>query len=407
MKTPASVLNFSPSFSAPAAACPRAAPPWRILALLAALVLLAHALALGAAPADFGPVPMPAPKTVPVMLTRSLSPPQPAPATPAPAVARPPAPAAPNPPPAKPLAGAQKTPAPAQEAPAAPASEVADDGPPQSSADQFSGLEQGADPEEAPAPSPQVPPKAPPASANANANANASAAATTPPAAPPGKPGQRPVGAIILPASAEMDYQVTGNIKGLTYHAKGELLWRRNASSYQTQMTVKALLFGSRGMSSQGQLGPEGLAPTRFEDQARSEVAAHFEPGKGQISFSANTPSVHWVKGAQDRASVLIQLGAMLAGNPAAFPAGSSISVYTVGPRDADTWTFRVEDGEILNLPFGQLATIKLSRQLRSEHDKKLEVWYAPALDYLPVRNKISEDNGDFVDQQLSALRRP
>lgn len=386
-------------------ACPRAAPPWRILAPLAALVLLAHALALGAAPADFGLTPAPAAKTAPVMLTRSLSL-APPPAKPTPAtIAAPPAPATANPPAEKLLAAAQKTPTPSTQAPVAPAPPIADGGPPQSSADLFQGLEQGSGPEGAPAPSPQVSPqvslKTPPASSAS------SAAAATPPATPPAGSGQHRVGAITLPASVDMGYQVTGNVKGLTYHAQGELRWRHNASSYETQLTVKALLFGSRGMSSQGQLGPEGLAPTRFEDKARSDVAAHFEPGKGQISFSANTPSVHWIKGAQDRASVLIQLGAMLAGNPAAFPAGTRISLYTVGPRDADTWTFRVEGAETLSLPFGELATLKLSRQLRHEHDKKLEIWYAPSLGYLPVRNKVSEDNGDFVDQQLGTLSRP
>ena len=210
-----------------------------------------------------------------------------------------------------------------------------------------------------------------------------------------------------MPANADLGYQVTGNVKGLSYQANGQLHWQHNASSYEAQMSVKVLFLGSRGMSSQGQLGAEGLAPTRFEDKGKNEVAAHFEPDKGQISFSANTPAVPWVKGAQDRASVLIQLGAMLAGKPTAFPVGSSISVYTVGPRDAETWTFLVEEGEILQLPFGQLATLKLSRQRRNEHDKKLEVWYAPSLDYLPVRNKLSEDNGDFVDQQLSTLHKP
>lgn len=403
MKTAAPVLPPPASLNVPVLACPRAAPPWRILAPLAALVLLGHALALGAAPADFGLTPAPAAKTAPVLLTRSLSlaPPEPVKAAPAtqPAIARTPAPAAPNPPPEKQLAAAQKTPPPSTQAPAAPAPQMADNGPPpQSSADLLPGAAQGSAPEEAPAAPPQASPRTPPAS---------SVAAATPPAAPPAGSGQHRVSAITLPASVDMGYQVTGNVKGLTYHAKGELRWHHNASSYETQMMVRTLLFGSRGMSSQGQLGPEGLMPTRFEDKARSDVAAHFEPGKGQISFSANTPSVPWVKGGQDRASVLIQLGAMLAGNPAAFPAGARIALYTVGPRDADTWTFRVEGAEVLSLPFGELATLKLSRQLRHEHDKKLEVWYAPSLGYLPVRNKVSEDNGDFVDQQLSTLSRP
>ena len=210
-----------------------------------------------------------------------------------------------------------------------------------------------------------------------------------------------------LAASARLDYRMTGSAKGLTYHAQGELLWENAGGSYNARMTVKALFLGSRTMGSSGQVSAQGLAPTRFSDKSRTEVAAHFEPDKGQISFSANTPAVPWVQGAQDRVSVFLQLGGMLAGNPAAFPAGSTISTLTVGPRAADTWTFMVEGPELLDLPIGATATVKLSRQPRREYDQKVEIWFAPALDYLPVRSKITQSNGDFVDQELSGLTRP
>jgi hypothetical protein len=207
-----------------------------------------------------------------------------------------------------------------------------------------------------------------------------------------------------LPGSARLSYAMTGSAKGLNYRAKAELDWSNAGSSYDARMTVSALFLGSRTLTSRGQIGDQGLAPQRFSDKARSEVAAHFEPDKNQISFSANTPSVPWIKGAQDRVSVFLQLGGMLKGDPAGFPPGSNISMYTVGPRDADIWTFLVGDEETLTLPFGVLSTIKLSRQPRREFDQKVEIWYAPSLGYLPVRSKITQHNGDFVDQQLSAL---
>ena len=183
-----------------------------------------------------------------------------------------------------------------------------------------------------------------------------------------------------LPASVQLDYQMTGSAKGLTYHANGELAWQNTGSAYNASMTVKALFIGSRTLSSTGQVSGQGLAPSRFTDKSRTEVAAHFEPDKGQISFSANTPTLPWTPGAQDRVSVFMQLGGMLAGNPAAFPVGSQITLRTVGPRDADMWTFLVENEAPLSLPFGELATLKLSRKPRHEYDQKLEVWYAPAL---------------------------
>ncbi len=242
----------------------------------------------------------------------------------------------------------------------------------------------------------------------APAPAIASSAATTGvlPELPPG-PRQTVVTAIKLPESARLDYKVTGGARGLNYHAGAVLNWQNTGSSYAASMTVSALFIGSRSMASEGQIVSEGLAPGRFADKYRSEVAAHFEPDKGQVSFSANTPTIPWIKGMQDRVSVFFQLAGMLAGNPEGFPVGSTISMVTVGPRDADGWTFVVESADQLVLPYGELNTLRLSRQPRKEFDQKVEIWYAPSLGYLPVRSRITQSNGDFVDQQLSALVRP
>ncbi|MEO8388075.1 MAG: DUF3108 domain-containing protein [Polaromonas sp.] len=253
-------------------------------------------------------------------------------------------------------------------------------------------------PPEPPEPPDNMPDPVAPAVANAAVPA-ASAPATV-------DSGQASVAAVALPENARLQYKMTGSAKGLTYHAGAELRWHYDSGKYDALLEVSALFLGSRSMTSTGQVGPEGLAPTRFSDKSRSEVAAHFEPDKGQIIFSANTPTVPWIKGAQDRVSVFIQLSAMLAGNPAGFPTGSTISIYTVGPRDADTWTFRVESEEKLALPYGEMETLKLTRQPRREFDQKVEIWYAPSLGYLPVRSKITQQNGDFIDQQLSAIIR-
>ena len=383
----------------------RAAPPWRTLGALTVLVLLAHALVLRTHPARFGPAPDPASKRAPTFTTRSIPlPPPPVEASSPPAMAAPPAP-----PRQKSAAKPVKKPVFKQKRP------LTQDAPAPPAIDSIA--EPVSEPTVADSPAPPADRDSSPSSSTAAAETTATgidtATAAMPPASaaaalpPPPAPPQTPVTAMALPASAQLDYKMTGSAKGLTYYAKGELAWQNTGSSYNASMTVKALFIGSRTMSSTGQVSAEGLAPSRFSDKARTEVAAHFEPDKGQISFSANTPAVPWTQGAQDRVSVVLQLGGMLAGNPAGFPVGSTISMVTVGPRDADNWTFRVESEEMLSLPFGELATLKLSRQPRREYDQKVEIWYAPALGYLPVRNKITQANGDFVDQQLSALARP
>ena len=216
--------------------------------------------------------------------------------------------------------------------------------------------------------------------------------------------------AINLPGSANLAYKMTGTSKGLNYYANAELVWRNSGSDYEAGMRVSAFLLGSRSMSSVGRITPGGLAPTRFSDKSRSEVAAHFEAGKGKVTFSANTPDAPLLDGAQDRVSVFFQLGGILAASAGQQPPlgiGSSVTIYTVGPREADTWTFTVEAEEQLSLPAGDMSTLKLTRKPRREFDQKVEIWYAPSLAYLPVRNRITQANGDFVDQQLMSVSQP
>ena len=235
-------------------------------------------------------------------------------------------------------------------------------------------------------------------------NAITAAAAQANPAALPEttKPGL-----IRLPAPVRLDYVMTGISKGLTYHANAELTWNTTGSQYQASMVVSAFLVGSRSMTSSGQLTAQGLAPTRFLDKSRSERAAHFMADQGKITFSANSPDAAWMDGAQDRVSVFMQLAGMLAGDPAAFPTGSSITLYTIGPTEADTWTFLVAAQESLLLPQGQTPTLKLSRKPRRPYDQAVEIWFAPSLGYLPVRSRITQFNGDFIDQQLKTVTPP
>ena len=240
----------------------------------------------------------------------------------------------------------------------------------------------------------ETPPSAP------ETPASAALASSPAEAVPPPNP-------VSLAPSAVLTYKMTGSAKGLDYHANAELVWRQDGSHYDARMTVSVLFLGARSMSSVGEVGADGLAPTRFTDKSRSEYAAHFERDKGLITFSANTPPAPWQPGAQDRVSIFLQVGGLLAGNPAAYPVGTVLEVYTAGPRTAETWTFRVEPEETLNLPLGEVRAIKLAREPQREYDQRVEVWLAPALGYLPVRNKITQNNGDFIDQQLSALTHP
>ena len=222
-----------------------------------------------------------------------------------------------------------------------------------------------------------------------------------------GSEGLTDVSAFKAPESALLKYQVQGQAKGFNYWASAELNWLQDGKTYEARLEVSAFLLGSRVQVSKGILGAEGIMPTRFSDKTRSELAAHFQRDKGIISFSANSPDASLLKGAQDRLSVVLQLSSLLAADPTRFPAGTMLSFQTVSQREAEVWQFLVEKEELLSLPFGEINAIKLNRKPRREFDQQIEIWFAPTLGYLPVRLRITNANGDFVDQLLSKAEKP
>lgn len=200
-----------------------------------------------------------------------------------------------------------------------------------------------------------------------------------------------------LPQTVRLSYTVEAN--KFPFSLNSELRWQHDGTHFEARLEFSA--FGqSRVQTSRGEITPEGLAPTRFSDKFRNELAAHFDRQKGKVTFSANTPEAPLLAGAQDRLSILIQLAAVVASHPEDYPEGTTITLQTIGPREADTWLFTVGRTETLVLPGGEQRALKLVRNPRKEFDQRVEVWLAPAMAYLPVRIRITEANGAFVDQK-------
>lgn len=228
-------------------------------------------------------------------------------------------------------------------------------------------------------PLPAVPPAAP---ANAAREASTHAAAFT------------------IPGSMRLRYKVSAHSRNQLWQGDGELHWRHDGEQYEARLEVSSFLLPTRTQRSTGRITADGLAPSRFSDKSRGEQAAHFERDQGKVVFSGNQPEVPLLPGAQDRLSVLMQLGALIAGNPTKFRADATIAIQTASTRDAEQWIFTVEGEEQLQLPGGTLATLKLTRAPRREFDQKVELWLAPGMDYVPVRLRLTQPNGDWLDQQ-------
>jgi hypothetical protein len=196
---------------------------------------------------------------------------------------------------------------------------------------------------------------------------------------------------------------VSSQSHGITSQGEAELQWRHDGSQYEAQLALSAPGLRTRIQRSVGLITTQGLVPLRFSDKSRSEEAAHFERESGKLIFSSNRPDAVLEAGAQDRLSVILQLGAMIAADASKFLPGASIAVQTATTREAQPWVFAVEGVEQLELPGGTMPALKLLREALGPYDARLELWLAPGADYAPVRLRLTQPNGDWVDQQWSS----
>ncbi|QGW84359.1 DUF3108 domain-containing protein [Variovorax paradoxus] len=380
---------------------PPARPSWRALAGLTLAVGLVHVLLLGLAPTAIGPDPSPlankfTTRTIVIAPPAPEKPAAPAAAAAAPAEAKPPPPAKPR----RPREPSRPRPAAAAPEPMpVPAPQVFEEPPPETRAlTAQNAIDSGAITPEPPA---SAPAGAALGGAGSTSNAGigdggaAGAASAT---------AGNVVGpeALRIPGSVKLAFAVTGQQGASPMQGVfGDLAWLQDGSSYDARLSLKFLFRTIRSQHSTGKIGPTGIEPDRFSEARKGEVASHFLRDQGQVMFSNNAPSVPLLPGAQDRLSVVMQLGGMLAGDPGRYPAGSRISIQTIGPRDAGVWVFNIEGEEQMTVPAGDFAVRKLTRSPRREFDDKIEIWLAPALGYLPVRMKQTQANGDFADMQL------
>ena len=213
---------------------------------------------------------------------------------------------------------------------------------------------------------------------------------------------------LVVPGSTQLEFSVLASRKGLSLPAQSTLVWQTDGSGYRASLVIRAALGMGRDRSqtSVGTIDPVlGLQPQRFGDKNKTEVATHFDRSRTPpaIRFSSNTPDAELLPGSQDRLSVLLQLAAMLAGEPRRYVPGSAVLIHTAGSRDAGLWHFRVGTVEPLELPAGNLSALHLVREPMHTYDNRVEVWLAPALGHLPVRILWTQSNGDVVDQRLAS----
>lgn len=212
-------------------------------------------------------------------------------------------------------------------------------------------------------------------------------------------------GALQLPASVTLQYAVKARYRGLPLQSDATLVWQRDGARYHAEWRVRVPFLGERTQRSDGEVTREGIRPHEYVEQTNKRRSARFDYAQGRVRFSDGRSRDQALKaGAQDRLTVSLQLGALLAADPARRTAGGSLSLPVVGVGKIEPWHWDVQKGETLQVAGRELPTIKLARRPRKDPDSQITVWLAPAVGYLPVRMHVEQENGDTVDQQLSAM---
>ena len=209
-----------------------------------------------------------------------------------------------------------------------------------------------------------------------------------------------------FPANTQINYKLVGQERGLIYNASGSLKWQAQAANdkglpraYEAELQVKAFLVGSRVWRSTGSLTDIGLAPLRYSDRWRGERAAHFETANQKISFSGNMPSAPLQAGAQDQVSLFIQMAAAVTAKN--YAPGSQLMVQTATARDAVNWTITFQSTEEIVVDGKKLETQRWVCLPRGKYDSQIELWLSPTHGGMPLRIKISQVNGNFIDMEM------
>jgi hypothetical protein len=210
------------------------------------------------------------------------------------------------------------------------------------------------------------------------------------------------------PPSTRLTYGLTGYYRG-DVQGSASVEWIRAGQRYQVHLeAVVGPPFAPllvRRVSSEGELSETGLTPKRFEGEQRVAFksrrwAMTFEPDRVRLPDGREVPAG---PGVQDEASLFVQLTWLFTTQPELLQRGRTVEVPLALPRRVEPWQYDVVGEETLQMPFAQVPTmhVKPRRIAKPGGDLTAEIWFAPGLQYLPVRILIHQDAQTYIDLTL------
>ena len=219
----------------------------------------------------------------------------------------------------------------------------------------------------------------------------------------PAKASAAGAGAGLLLPSCELTYDLTGMQKGLQYQATATLRWQRNDTAYQAELSARILVIFKRRQVSQGALVSQALRPSLFTDEGKRIKQATFKPKEQAIAYTESGPAL-WTPPTQDRLSIYFMLPQLMA--QARLRHASSFSVPVSSANSLVSWDLTMGARDTINTPMGQWSAQTLTRVKQTTDDTSAQLWFGGANDLLPLRIRLEDNEGTWLEQSLRSQTR-
>ncbi|AXF21874.1 DUF3108 domain-containing protein [Burkholderia pyrrocinia] len=181
----------------------------------------------------------------------------------------------------------------------------------------------------------------------------------------------------------------------------GTIHWRTDGRTYDLSVSMPVPFVGPFTYRSEGRIDAFGVAPDRYVEKRgkRPEDIAIFNREIRQVVFTRTPNNAPLPDGVQDRFSMLMQLSGLVRGNPAAYQPGVTQQFVVIDNNSSETWPITVIGDEQVQTQSGIINARHFMRLPRRDGDtRRVDMWLAPSLGWLPARLVQTEPNGTQIE---------
>ncbi|KNE75792.1 putative PROLIN-rich signal peptide protein [Candidatus Burkholderia crenata] len=201
-----------------------------------------------------------------------------------------------------------------------------------------------------------------------------------------------------VPPSGELRYDT--RINGVMNQV-GNIHWINDGQRYEMVVSIPLPFVGPYVYSSKGHIDAFGIAPEQYSEQ-RGRCAADitvFDRTTKQLVYAKTPNNQPLADGAEDRFSVVIQLSSLVRGSPDKYKPGV-VRQFSVADNDSnEIWPIETVGDENVQIADGNVQARHFTRLPRRKGDRRrLDIWLASDLGWLPVRILQTEPNGMQIE---------